>query len=221
MAKPKAPQHISKPLTKKAYLPPLQKKVFLHLANNNPKNINETAKDLKSHYKSTWTAFKQLENKNLIKPVNNKNFQVQKYPQYWLTADGAFIALCEGAKANSLIRRAFEIYPNDEDLQYLLETTSILGTEAFKIGYLAFVSKGKLEQSDIAQMLITQVMNGLSPDQISQFNKVLQKYPERLEGYDKLLDKMSDSLGELGKLFSESTPKKGKFSMFRKKKNKI
>src|SRR5208283_5843879 len=139
MAKPKASQHTSKTTTKKAFLPILQKKIFLHLANSDPEDINEVVTDLKSHYKSTWTAFKQLEKKNLVKAVSTKSYQGQEYPLYWLTPDGAFIALCEGANAERLIRKVLGIYPENKDLPYLLESTSILGTEAFRIGYLAFV----------------------------------------------------------------------------------
>jgi ribosomal protein L28 len=80
MSDSKSPHHNSKPITKKTFLPPLQKKVLLYLANNEPKTINETVKALKSHYKSTWNAFNNLEKKTLINPVSTKKYQGQEYP---------------------------------------------------------------------------------------------------------------------------------------------
>ena len=78
MTKPKAPQHTSKPKTKNAFLPPLQRKVFLYLANNDPKNINETVKAIKGHYKSSWNAFNGLEKKKLVKIVSSKTYRGQE-----------------------------------------------------------------------------------------------------------------------------------------------
>jgi hypothetical protein len=176
MSSSKSPQHNSKPLTKEAFFPPLQKKVYLYLANNDPKTINETVKALKSHYKSTWNAFNSLEKKSLIKPVNSKNYKGQEYSRNWVTEDGAFIALCEGAKATSIIQKTLNIYPENEKIHYLLEAVSILGTEAFNYGYFAIVSKGKLDQNDISKMIITQ--SSLPPHRLIQYFELLAKYPK-------------------------------------------
>lgn len=210
MTKPKAPQHNSKPITKKTFLPPLQKKVFLYLASNDPKTINETVKALKSHYKSTWNAFNNLEKKNLIKPVSSKSYQGQEFSRYWVTDDGAFIALCEGAKTTSVIERTLKIYPERKNLHYLLESVSILSTEAFSHGYFAFVSKGRLDQSDVAKMLITQ--STLSPQQIVQYTELLLKYPEQKQRYDDMITEMADKLKNLDRLLKQSDSKKEKDS---------
>jgi hypothetical protein len=206
MTKSEAPHHNSKPITKKTFLPPLQKKIFLYLANHEPSNINETADALKCHYRSCWGAFGNLEKKKLIKTVESKKYHGQEFPRYWVTEDGAFVALCEGAKADAVIRRANEFYPKRKDLHYLLESVSILGTDAFNVGYLAFVSKGKLEQSDIALMMITQIQNGLSDDAILKFNKMLENYPDQKQ-------KLDDALEQLGKNF------KNLFALFEKTKS--
>ena len=89
------------------------------MANNEPKDINETVKAIKGDYESTWNTFNKLEAKKLVKIVSSKSYKGQEYPRYWLTEDGAFIALCEGAKANDVITRTLEIYPDRKDLQYL------------------------------------------------------------------------------------------------------
>ena len=205
MSSSKPPRHNSKPITKEAFLPPLRKKVFLYLANNNPKTISETVKALKSHYKSTWNAFNNLEKKSLIKPVSSKSYQGQEYSRYWVTEDGAFIALCEGAKAPKIIERTLKIYPENKRLNYLLESVSILGTEAFNYGYFAFVSKGKLDQNDISKMIITQ--SSLSPQRLIQYFELLIKYPDEKQKFDKLIAEITDKLKNLDLLLKQSTVK--------------
>lgn len=190
-----------KKMKKMTNIPPVQRKIILHLANSKPKTINETANELKAHYKSTWNAFKKLEEKNFVKSVGSKLHQGQVYPQYWVTGDGAFIALCEGAKQQHLIRSIFEIYPDNKDLQYLLESVSILGTEAFKVGYLAIVKKGKLEQEDITRMLIVQ--SAFTPEILLRFREMLLKYPEQKKKYDDLVNEMIEKLRNLDKLFNK------------------
>ena len=201
MTKPKAPQHTPKPLTKKTYLPPLQKKLFLHLANNEPKNINQTVKAIKGHYKSCWNAFKQLEKKKLINPVESTGSQGLEYPRYWVSEDGAFIALCEGAKTKNLIKRTMEFYPKRRDLHYLLEAVTILGIEAFDVAYFAYVKKGKLEQSDIAVIMATQMQHKISPEDVRKFSELLQRYPEQSQGFIDVFKEMSDNVKTLDALF--------------------
>ena len=208
MTEPKALRHNSKPITKKNFLHPVQKKILLYLANNDPKDKNEVAEAIKGHYKSTWNAFNKLEEKNLIKIVSSKSYQGQEYPRYWLSPDGAFIALCEGAKPNSVIRRTNKIYPENKDLHYLLDSVSIIGNDAFNIGYLAIISKGKLEQSDMALMMITQLQKGLSDDSLLQFNKMLKKYPDQEQKFTDTFKKISENLQNLNELFLKSKTEK-------------
>jgi hypothetical protein len=201
MTSSEKPHHNSKPITKKTFLPPLQKKILLYLANHDPKNKNEIAEALKSHYRSTWGAIRNLEKKNLIQIVGSKNYQGQEYPRYWLSPDGAFIALCEGAEQKSVMKRTLKIYPEKKDIHYLLETVSILGTEAFSYGYLTIKSKGRLEQSDIAKMVVSQVQ--ISPEQLIQFGKMLEKYPEQKQKYYDLIGEMTDKLKNLEKVLKQ------------------
>jgi ribosomal protein L28 len=208
MSNSKSPKHISKPLTKKTYLPNLQKRIFLYIANNDPKTINETAKATKGDYKSSWNAFKKLEKKNLVKIIGSKNYQGQEYPRYWVSEDGAFIALCEGANAKSVIKRTLEIYPKRRDLQYLLEAVSILGIEAFDVAYFAYIKKGKLEQSDIAIIMATQMQHKLTPEGLKKYSELLQRYPEQSQRFIDFFKEISDNVKKLDALFKQSTDKK-------------
>jgi hypothetical protein len=67
---------------------------------------------------------------------------------------------------------------------------------------MAFVSKGKIEPSDITKMLITQ--SSLTPQKIIQFSEMLLKYPEQKQKYDELITEMTDKLKNLDKVFRRS-----------------
>ena len=79
MSDSKSPHHNSNSITKKTFLPPLQKKVLLYLANNEPKPINETVKALKSHYKSNLEK-KTLITQSVLKIIKVKNTPVIGQP---------------------------------------------------------------------------------------------------------------------------------------------
>jgi hypothetical protein len=210
MSNEKEKRHTSKnkKFTKKTYLPQVQKKILLHLANTEPKTINETAKAVKSHYKSTWNAFKKLEEKKLVNTVGSKSHQGQEFPCYWVSADGAFVAQCEGAKAKNLIEKSKQIYPDRKDLHYLLESISILGTEAFEKGYLALINKGKLEQNDITAMLLTQIQVGLSQENLLKYVELLKQYPENQPSFKKFVDELMSNMLNLNEQMQGLKPKK-------------
>jgi hypothetical protein len=219
MAKPKPAQHNSKPMEKN-YLHPLQRKIILHLANNNPKTINQIVKEIKSHYKSTWNALKTLEENKLVQKVTIKKYKGQEYPQYWLSDNGTFIALNEGAKAETVIKKTHEIYPDNKNLHYFIESISILGSEAFNVGYHAIIKKGKLEDEDFREMVGIQVKNGISPEQLSRFSKVLKEYPEQIEPYSDFIKDINKQIDTLS-VVAKKSPKKSIFDIFKVKKNKI
>jgi len=147
MSNPKTKRRNSK-TSKKVVLPKLQRKILIHLSENDPMTINETATTLNEHYKASWNAFKRLEAMNIITKVGSKVYQNNEYPLYWPTEDGATLALCEGAGQKSVLRRALEIYPNNRNLHYAIEIMPIIGLDAFKLVCSAFAKKGKLEDSD-------------------------------------------------------------------------
>jgi hypothetical protein len=174
MIQQKRREQLWKPITKDKLLPSLQRRIFLNLAQNDPQNINETARAVKGHYHSSHSAFKALVGKRLIKKVTSDKM----YPCYWLTASGVFIALAEGVNPATLLERTLKIHPDNKDLQCLLEVSPILGTEAYNVALSAFLGKGKLEQTDKSTILATLLQKERSLDEAKHFFAILRKYPE-------------------------------------------
>jgi succinate dehydrogenase flavin-adding protein (antitoxin of CptAB toxin-antitoxin module) len=59
-----------------------------------------------------------------------------------------------------------------------VETVPILGRNAFDVLYLAALSKGMIEQSDLTSIFAAQMQKKLTPEEIRQFIAMLKKYPE-------------------------------------------
>ena len=114
----------------------------------------------------------------MIKAVGVKTYQGKEFPRYWLGEDGTFVAMLEGAKVDTVVKKAKEIYPDEKEFHYFLDATSILGTEAFEIAFKALLTKGKVEADDVAAMLVNQVLKGISPEALGKFFVLLQLYPE-------------------------------------------
>jgi hypothetical protein len=195
MSKIKSKQHNSKS-KKKQLVPPLQKKIVLYFAKNEPKTINEVVKDLKSHYKSTWTAFRRLEERKLIKAVSTKYYQGKEFSRYWLAGDGTYVAILEGAHIDAIIKKSKELFPEDRELHYFLEATAIFGKDAFEIGFRALLEKGKVEQEDIGVMLINQFFKGISKEGICKYFALLQRYPEKNIAMQELMKDMTNNITE-------------------------
>jgi DNA-binding Lrp family transcriptional regulator len=196
MSKPKKREHNSK-TSNKVVLAKLQRGILIHLSENYPMTINQTATTLNEHYKASWNAFKRLEAMNIITEVGSKVYQNNEYPLYWLTEDGATLALCEGADQQSILRRALEIYPNNRNLHYALEIMPIFGLDAFKLVCSAFAKKGKLEDSDEAQIYATQIHNKFTPEEENQFAAVLKRYPEQQKPFIDAFSKINVNMGKL------------------------
>jgi hypothetical protein len=203
MSKVKPKQHNSK-AKKKQIVPPLQKKIVLYFARNEPKTINEVVKDLKSHYKSTWTAFKKLEQRKFIKSVGTKMYQGKEFSRYWLAQDGAYIAILEGAKVDVVIRKTKEIYPDDRETHYFLDATSIFGNDGFEIAFRAILDKGKLEQEDIVATLMNSVLKGISPEAIAKFFILLKQYPEHNLELESLMKELASNMTKFQDKFKKS-----------------
>lgn len=169
-------QHILKQESKENSFPPLQKHIILYLAQNKPQTINETKKGIKRHYKSSWTAFNALKRKGLVKSVTSKPYRGRQYPCFWVTELGIYLALCEGVKSESLLKTTLEIYPNNKNLQFLIEAVPILGKNAFDVLHLAVSNKGVIEERQLISIFANQ--KKLTPEQRTQFIRVLKKYPE-------------------------------------------
>jgi hypothetical protein len=197
---PKVREHMSKQQGRGNSFPPLQKRIILHLAENGPQTINETAKGTKGHYKSSWIAFNALKKKGLIKEVTSKNYRGREYPQFWITDRGIFLALCEGAKTGKLLMRTLKVYPEDRDLQFLIEVVPILGRNAFDVLYLAALTNGQIEQTDVASILATQMQRKFAPEVTRQFIAVLKKYPEQHHRCVNYVEQAHKALSEVSNL---------------------
>ena len=168
---------------------------------------NETATTLNAHHKSTSNVFKKLQTMKLITKVGLKDYQNVKYPLFWVTKDGAVAALCEGADEKRVLKRALEIYPNNRNLHFALEIMPIFGLEAFKLVCTAFAKKGKLEDSDNAQIYATQMQNKFTPEEESQFTDVLDRYPEQQKPFVDTFKKMNINMEKLLKQLKTSENK--------------
>ncbi|MGA2769022.1 MAG: hypothetical protein ABSF24_12010 [Candidatus Bathyarchaeia archaeon] len=188
---------MSKQNRKTRDFPPLQERVILSLARNNAQTINETMKQINGQYKSTWIAFDTLKKKGLIKSVTTKEYHGTKYPSFWLTELGIFLAISRGADPQTILIRAREFYPKDINLQFLIETTPILGENAFEVLYLAALTKGKIEQTDIDSILANQMRTGFTPQVVKQFITIAKKYPKQ---YRQIVDSVNQTQEKLSKI---------------------
>ena len=180
--------------------PPLQKRIILYLAQSKPRTINETKKGISGHYKSSWTAFKSLKKKGLIKKTTSKNYRGRQYPCFWVTELGIFLALCEGAKSEVLLKKTLEVYPENRDLQFLIEAIPILGKHAFRLLYQVVLTKGEIEQRDITSIFAAQMQEKFTPKQKRQFITVLKKYPEQYQRFVNTINQIHKDLRELSDL---------------------
>jgi hypothetical protein len=200
MTQRKETQHTLKPMTKSQFLSPLQRRIFLYLAENDPKDKNETVKAIKGHYKSSWMAFNSLEKKGIISKINVKTYRGKEYPCFWLTTAGVFIALVEGANPKTVLTKTLEIYPENKFLQCVIEVSPILGTDMYDIALSAFLNKQKLEQSDISAMLATQLLKDRSMEQIKELIAIMKKYPQQFENLKERKERVLENLKKLESL---------------------
>ena len=201
MSEGKGKEHISFELGKKDLLPPLQKKITLHLAQTEPKTINETKKALKGQYKSCWIAFDSLEKKQIIKKIDVKSYHGQEYPRFWLTSAGVLVALFEGINFELLLEKTSEIYPEDKNLQIILELAPLLGVEVFKLAFLTLLEKGKLERDDLMMLVIAEMQNDLSGVEPDDIISVLKKHPTAYENTKKYTKTALEKMKKLDSLF--------------------
>lgn len=200
---------MSTPKGKNNILPPLQKRIILYLAKHEPKTINAinsginpTARNKSHHYKSTWTAFKALKEKGMTKEVTLKKYRGNEYPCFWLTDLGVFTTLVEGADAQDLLEKTIKTYPNNKILQCCLAIAPFMDIEFYRIALSAILNKGKLEQSDLITLMVTQMQKDSSIEQFKQFLGILKKYlpPEEYRRLDKQIKQYADLLKKIGEM---------------------
>ena len=195
MLKKKGKEHISK----QQFLTPLQKKILLFLTINDPHDINETVKAVEGNYRSIWAVFKELKKKDLIKEINLKEYRGRKYPRYWATEMGIIFALSERVEPEILLKKTREIYPENRNLQFLIETIPILGKSALNMLYLSVETGGKIEEGDLISIFASQ--RKLSPKKIKKYNSVAKRYPERYKQTQDYIIETKKNLKDLSDLF--------------------
>jgi len=195
---------MSTPKSKGNYLPPLQKRIVLYLAKHEPQTINEidkgTHKKQTYTYKGSYTALKSLQKKGLINKINVKTHHNIEYPRFWLSNAGVFTALVEGADAQDLLKRIIEVYPNDRTLHLLLKMAPFSEVESYRVAFSALLSKGRLEQSDMIMIMITQMQRDLSIEQFNHLLKVLREFPEEYEKITKQMKQLAELLEKKGEV---------------------
>jgi hypothetical protein len=201
MMRRKAAQHNSKTIPEKELLHPLQQSMLLCLAASGPQTINETAKAISGHYRSSWNAMKALKEKGLIAENGLKTHHGREFPRFWLTELGILIALREGAKPETLLRKTRQMYPENKDLHFLIEVIPILDPNVLDPAYVTLMDNREIELSDKISVLFAQVQIGLSSDQKKRFNAVLKRYPKAnqlvadfVQSVQKDLKKLAESL---------------------------
>jgi len=134
-------------------LPPLQRDILLYLAMEGSQTKNTIAVGVSRSYKPTWTALNSLEAKKLIKETDVKTWRGREYSQFWFTDDGTVIALADGADPDRLLELTKQIYPENQMLACYLEVLSKMSQDIIKIAYSALETKGKLEPTDVINIL--------------------------------------------------------------------
>lgn len=200
MSQDKPNLHMSFKLSKGDILPSLQKRIVLFLAKSGPRTVNETAKELGSGYKSLWTAFNSLKEKQLIQSVSIKSYRNRDYPRFWTSPTGVMIALFDGVSPQTLLEKSIEIYPQDTNLQAILEVSPILGTEAFKLAFFMLLEKGKLEQDGMAMVIATQMLQDIDISQLKPLLAILEKYPAQHETAKAYATEISEKMVKLKSL---------------------
>ena len=187
-----------KPKTKNNNLPSLQKTIVLHLAETEPKTMNETAKAISKQYRPTWTAFKSLAKKNLITETRLRKFyRRQKYPRYWLTDKGMVMALMESANPDKLLKQTKILYPNAENTHCFLEIAPLIHPEVMKIAYSSIRGRDKLGINEIIILYLSQPSIAIDDKTANDFIATLKKYPNQYTMFKNIAQKMINQLSKL------------------------
>ena len=161
---------MSKVETQYHNLPSLQERIVLCLAKKGPQTRNAIKKFVKSAYKNILYSFKSLEKKGLIEIVGQKPHAGQKFPQYWLTFEGLFLALINGSKPQALKKTHEKLHGTSKDMNLVFELVNILPSEELRRLYHAckFGKEG-------VEMYLPIPMN---PKRAKIWRKALKKSPK-------------------------------------------
>ena len=178
-------------------LPPLEKRILLHLIEEGPQTINEAATGVSSSYHPSWIALNSLKEKALVEETATKTWRGRDYPQFWLTERGVIQALIEGVSSYELLRKVREIHPENQILQCLLEIAPKLNLDIFRVGQSAIKNKGKVGVIDLAKMLFYGLQRDFTIETYSEILEILKKYPDIYDLMKERIEKMSNFLYKL------------------------
>ena len=132
----------------------------------------------------------------MIKETDVKTWRGREYSQFWLTDNGVLIALAEGADPDRLLELTKQIYPKNQTLACYLEVLSKMSLHIIKIAYSAIESKGKLEPTDVINILLTETAK-ISDQLQKEIIDTLKTYPKEYETFKKKMDQILESLDKL------------------------
>jgi hypothetical protein len=178
-------------------LPKLQKNIILDLAKNDPQSIYRTSKNITTCYCPTYKAFKILQRKGCIKELTLKEHHRKKHSYFWITYLGIIIALAEGANIANLLRKTRKYYPENTELQFIIATSFIFGTDTLKAIYLKFLNKGKLERNDIATIIAIQMQRKLTPDENKRLTTILNKFHEQRQQILEIMNQIQENINQV------------------------
>jgi hypothetical protein len=198
----------SKGVTEHQYLPPLQRQIVLYLAENPPQIKFRISKGIKGYDKSVRKAINHLLKKKIIVETNKRKYINDDSSDYWLTPAGVFVALVHGANAKTVFNRTVEVYPDNQMLQCFIELTTIIRTDIYQVGYQAILKKGKLEKTDVSQMLGTGLLKDLSLEEVLEAFALMKKYPEQFDGFKEQMSEIIEKMKKTEQFLKEALDKK-------------
>lgn len=181
-------------------LPPLQRKILIHLAEHGPKTRNEVSDRIGSAYKSILFAFKSLQKKGFIQIVSHKYHRNQGFPQFWLTVNGVGLALLNNANPEKVRENALKSFKKSEDktaIEVYFKVRESAGPKVAKVLDKLIYSIGKIELPDLLMKLTPQLLSISETEVMKVFDAA------RKTEYWKLTEEKIKSMMEaLGKVLS-------------------
>jgi hypothetical protein len=178
----------------------VEKLIILNLAENEPQTKRKTAKAISKYYKSTWDAFKSLEEKKLIKKATTITYNRNEYSGYWLTDEGILMALMEGANPQKMLKQTMSLYPKAKATHAFLEIASSFHPEIVKKVCSSVKGKGKIGLAEVILLHLTQPAIAMDAEPAKKITAVLRKYPDE---YSKLKTAVQEMINRLNQLIAE------------------
>ena len=191
---------MTKPKTKSDDSQSVEKLIVLNLAENEPQTKNKTAKAISKYYKSTWDAFKSLEQKKLIKQAATTTYNKIEYPCYWLTDEGIMMALKEGANPDKLLKQTKILYPKAKITHAFLEIAPSFHPEVVKMACSSVKGKGKIGVAEVILLYLSHPAIAMNAEPAKKITAVLKKYPDE---YSKLKTAVEEMINRLSQLITE------------------